>query len=69
MNKIVVDITMFIVGILVGYLLGVFRTEQSIHKHTRLWVKMTKHCYLCPDCPDGCPRWTPDDPQNNPERN
>jgi hypothetical protein len=53
-----------IVGSLIGLIAGVLRTEQQIRKHTRRWVKASGHCYMCEDCPDGCPLQYPNDSRN-----
>lgn len=53
------------VGVLIGLLIGIFRMEWFIANRTRRMVVSSHHCYMCEDCPDGCPLTTPDDPRNH----
>ena len=54
-----------LVGMLIGVIIGVLRAESGIRKHTRKWVKANGgNCYMCEDCPDGCPSTNPNDPKN-----
>lgn len=54
-----------IVGIIIGVFIGYSRMEWFIATKTRKMVKTSHHCYMCVDCPDGCPLDTPDDSRNN----
>ena len=53
-----------LIGMAIGLVIGIFRTESSIYKNARKWVKRTGRCYLCPDCPATCPLEYPDANRN-----
>jgi hypothetical protein len=52
-------------SLLVGLIVGITITERSIFKDPRKWVKATGKCYMCDDCPDGCPSISPLDSRND----
>lgn len=57
-------VLVFLLGAMVGCLTGIVSAERSIRIHPRKWAKLTGHCYMCDDCPDGCPMEYPEDPKN-----
>jgi hypothetical protein len=54
-----------VVGIIIGVVIGYMRMERLISSKTRKMVIASRHCYMCEDCPDGCPLDKPEDSRND----